>query len=198
MGIDVGFDLYPPITRDNVSDRDVWAAFWYEVKDKYASDPDVGWTKGKLVFVVGEHLALPLDGTKFRRFSSKVTKSAAVEAYIKEVFTIAERHFGKRVFYWSEYGDMPNVKYSWADVHYAERFGDSNSDRSTIPFSTVATAVLTGFEHIHVGMDGLNLKSCSFPKNEGYRIEQEKCGFVRNSINRMQEWTRYVQGYDEF
>jgi hypothetical protein len=195
-GIDAGFDLYPPFNQDDESNRVVWAAFLITVQLEYGDHPELVWKEGEMVFEVGEHPSLPVDGTKFRRFSSKVTGRGGheVEVIIKRVAAMAQRHFGNRVYYWSEYGDFPNTKYNWNDVHAAAGHGNAPK-LSAIPFDTVATAVLTAFEHIHEGMDGLWLKEASFPENEGYRIEQEQRGF--NKVNRMQDWTSYGQGYEE-
>jgi hypothetical protein len=107
---------------------------------------------------------------------------------------MAEMHFGKRVYYWYEYGDFPKTKYNWMEVHAAA--GHENARKlSTIKFATIATAVLTGFQEIPEGMDGLWLRDASFPENEGYIIEQEMRGF-RHQVNRMQDWTSFVQVYN--
>jgi hypothetical protein len=63
MGIDIGFDLYPPINQDDESSRVIREAFLMEVKCKYEDNPDFVWKGGTLVFEVGEHPSLPVDGT---------------------------------------------------------------------------------------------------------------------------------------
>lgn len=72
-----------------------------------------------------------------------------------------------------------------------------SGEGSAIPFSAVATAVRTGFEHIHQGMDRLFLKEVSFPEVGGYHIIQEKKGGPLRKVNRREDWTEFVQGYDE-
>jgi hypothetical protein len=140
------------------------------------------------------HPSLPFDAAKFRRFSSQVSGGWEAEYYIKKVAGIAKRHFNKSIYYWSEYGDFPNMRYTWTEVHMARGYTEE-AESSTIPFRVVAMAVLTGFERMHEGMDGLWIKEAEFPDNEGYRIVHENRGFKR--VDRMEDWTEYVQGYEE-
>lgn len=199
MGIDAGFDFYPPLASDDEDGRDRWNSFFFAVQEKFESDPDVGLENGCLMFEAGERPSLPFDGTQFFRFSSKVSgpSGGRAEYFIKEVAAIAKVYFDERVYYWSENGGAPNVKYSWTEVSERRRICAGDEERPhLIPFSAVATAVLTGFEYVHVGMDGLRLKSATFPENEGYRIVQEHHGF--RSVNCIKDWADCVQGYDEF
>lgn len=93
--------------------------------------------------------------------------------------------------------ETPN-KYTWWDVHEACRVEKGIVtevvETATIPFSTIATAVLTAFEFVHKGMDGLRFKEASFPDSEGYCIFHEMCGF--HEVDCLEDWTDYVQGVD--
>lgn len=110
MGIDAGFDLYLPVKLDDEKDKENWLKFVTLVEQKYQGDADVVKEGDSLVFKVGEHPSLPFDGKHFRRFSSKVSRSLVAEEYIKQVTSIGRKIFRKRVYYWSEYGDMRNTK----------------------------------------------------------------------------------------
>jgi hypothetical protein len=182
MGIDAGFDLYPPVDFASDDAQDLWNCFFCSVRDHFQDDPDVEFSDGCLVFQVAEHPSLPWEGKYFRRFSSKVSgrEGGAAEFYIKTVAALTRKHYDKRVYYWSEYGDAPNTKYNWWDVHEAERaqIGQETELKkmSGLPLDTVATAVLSAFEKVHQGMDGLRFKEALFPDNAGYRIVHENVG----------------------
>jgi hypothetical protein len=126
MGIDVGFDLYPPLKHTDV---DQWSRFLQAVCTEFASDAVVVVKDDEIEFQAGEHPTLYADPTRFRRFSSKVTGggSIAVEPYIKQVYAIAKRYFGNRIFWWSEYCDMSNEKYTWSEVYDAARKPSNNN-----------------------------------------------------------------------
>ncbi|KAL7580955.1 hypothetical protein ACA910_005771 [Epithemia clementina (nom. ined.)] len=191
MGIDVGFDFYPPLD-DKEDDHDSWSSFFSLVSTSFEDDPDVDISDdGDLVFKVAEHPSLPRQGHRFRRFSSKVTgrQGAAAEFYIQQVASMAKRRFGNRIYCWSEYGDWPNMKYSWTDVNLVNQSLPREED--AVCFSTVATAVLTAFENIHAGMQGLRFKSATFPDNGGYRIEHVMSGF--HTVDRLEDWTTRVE-----
>jgi hypothetical protein len=90
MGIDVGFDLYPPLKHTNV---DQWSRFLQAVCTEFASDAVVVVKEDEIEFQAGEHpTTLYTDPTRFRRFSSKVSgqrRSIAFEPYIEQVYAIA-------------------------------------------------------------------------------------------------------------
>ena len=202
MGIDAGFDLYPPIDPDYDDDRDFWSSFFQAVKTEFKDDPNVSFYQGSLVFEVGEHPSLPFAGNHFGRFSSKVSMrngGAAAEHYVKQVGKMAKRFFGKRIYAWSEYGEIPNIKYSWHEVYEAQRAArgeiTKTLETSTISFHAVAVAVTTAFEHVHRGMDGLRFVEASFPEDGGYHIIHEMRGL--STVSCLEDWTDYVQGPDE-
>ncbi|KAF8188557.1 hypothetical protein K438DRAFT_1972258 [Mycena galopus ATCC 62051] len=101
MGVDKGFDLYPPLENTD-ADNQKWAAFLAEVTSYYEkrNDPNLTIDKlGDIVITQGERPRLRHKGYQFRRFSSKYTGSHAenVTAYLDTVEGIAKRHFGDRV-----------------------------------------------------------------------------------------------------
>lgn len=119
MGIDVGFDLYPPL---KATDVDQWSRFLQAVCTEFASDAVVVVKEDEIEFQAGEHPTLYADPTRFRRFSSKVTGGcSSVEPYIKQVYAIAKRYFGNRIYWWADYQYNPNEKYTWTEVYDAAR-----------------------------------------------------------------------------
>lgn len=117
MGIDVGFDLFPPLEGEDDSIK--WDLFLKEIETKYAEDPIFEAKEGTLEFKVGEHPSLTKNPASFRRFSSKVSGSCwRAKRYIDEVYDASRSYFDKRVYYWSYYGfeDEPSPVYSWGEV----------------------------------------------------------------------------------
>ena len=121
MGIDIGFDLFPPL-ENNEHDQSIWASFITEIERTYAYDSLVVPMANRIEFEVGEHPTLPYKGHQFRRFSSKVSGRSQAEPYIRHVLTIAKSHFGNRVHFWSEYGYQgePECIYTWLEVYAAQ------------------------------------------------------------------------------
>lgn len=124
MGIDVGFDLYPPLQASSADDLTRWDRFLSAIKLEYANDPNVKVEdSGDIVITQGEHPTLLKEGHKFRRFSSKISGSHAgeVKRYLREVYKIARTHFFNKVYWWSEYGyeDEPQPMYGWGEVYEA-------------------------------------------------------------------------------
>src|SRR5215510_3978962 len=111
MGIDIGFDMVPPLEKEYQSK---WAEFIDAVLERYQDDPVIKHLPLEIEFAVGEHPLLPCAGYAFRRFSSKVSSSrlALAEPYIREVYQIAKLHFGAQVQFWSEYVDQIG-HYGW-------------------------------------------------------------------------------------
>ncbi len=51
----------------------------------------------------------------------------------------------------------------------------------------ICEKVLSAFEKVHVGMDGLQYESAKFPNHEGYSIVQRSIGFG-GSVNCIEDW----------
>ncbi|KIK60829.1 hypothetical protein GYMLUDRAFT_596571 [Collybiopsis luxurians FD-317 M1] len=99
MGVDMGFDLFPPLQNTD-SDNEDWADFLSHVIAHYKKEKDGDMTinaDGDVVISQGEHPALLRKGYCFLRFSSKLTHSGNVLKYLREVRGFAEEHFGIRV-----------------------------------------------------------------------------------------------------
>ncbi|KAF9342389.1 hypothetical protein BGX26_007634 [Mortierella sp. AD094] len=122
MGIDIGFDLFPPL-ENNERDCTIWAAFIDNVKEIYVDDSRVVSKDDRIVFEVDEYPTLLHNGCQFRRFSSKISGSCGqAEPYIRLVFSIAESYFGNAVHFWYDFGDegKPEPIYTWKEVHDAQ------------------------------------------------------------------------------
>jgi hypothetical protein len=119
MGIDVGFDLYPALSSEQ--DLHMWEIFLNAVRARYCNDPAFQETPVMIMFCIGEHPRLVLDGTRFRRFSSKV--GGLIETLIADIQKMAISIFGRRRIHpWSEYEDGPSgsgAVYSWPEVYAA-------------------------------------------------------------------------------
>ena len=120
MGIDIGFDLFPPL-EDTEHDQFIWSLFIAHVEMTYLNDSVVVSMANRVEFEVGEHPTLLYTGHRFRRFSSKISGRSQAEPYIRQVLAIARFHFGRRVHFWSEYGyeDEPQQIYTWTEVRAA-------------------------------------------------------------------------------
>lgn len=123
MGIDAGFDMYPPLSTE-VVDRENWRGFVDLIKEQYKNDTQVEIMPNYINFKAGEHPKLPFEGHKFLRFSSKVSGSIAadtkVDSYIDTVTRIAQTKFGSRIRYWHEGIDKFGT-YSWSEVNESLR-----------------------------------------------------------------------------
>jgi len=119
MGIDAGFDMVPRLSPSE-ADRKSWAQFIHVVKAHYRDDTQVEIKPNYILFKVGEHPSLPLEGHKLLRFSSKVSGRSQAQEYIDTVARFARTHFGSRVQYWHEASDSFG-KYEWAEVHESIR-----------------------------------------------------------------------------
>ncbi|KAF9030955.1 hypothetical protein BDZ89DRAFT_1064279 [Hymenopellis radicata] len=126
MGIDIGFDFFPPIDANNIGDTALWDLFLKDVIDEYRRDPNVEVKEnGDIQVKQSEHPILFHEGHKFRRFSSKVSGRLAgdVQSYLTRVCSIARDHFNDRVHWWSEYGyeGEPRAIYDWNEVYAANK-----------------------------------------------------------------------------
>lgn len=89
MGYDAGFTIYPPLTSN---DQPRWKRFLDAVKHEYHDDDGVV-TEDDIIFQYGESPRLPLDCTKFRCFSSKISGSCGdVIPYIKDVYELGRQY----------------------------------------------------------------------------------------------------------
>jgi hypothetical protein len=123
MGIDIGFDLFPPL-ENNEYDNSKWTSFINKIETLYENDQKVVCMSNKITFEVGEHPTLPYKGYLFRRFSSKINRQLGeAEPYIKHVYSLAKLDFEHRIHYWSTYGfeEEPNPIYTWTEVYDIEK-----------------------------------------------------------------------------
>lgn len=81
MGIDMGFDMVPRLTSQISHWEDIskWVAFLDDIKKTYFDDPRVEMKVNHILFQVGERPTLPFEGSKFLRFSSKVSMDPRTE-----------------------------------------------------------------------------------------------------------------------
>ncbi|KAG5982535.1 hypothetical protein E4U55_001755 [Claviceps digitariae] len=78
-------------------DKFLWSGFLDYIKEEYKDDPLVEFNPNHILFKVGDHPILPVEGHKFLRFSSKVSGDTAAEVYVCKVSIIAKLAFGSRV-----------------------------------------------------------------------------------------------------
>jgi hypothetical protein len=180
MGIDAGFDLFPPLsTAEEFKKWQILFKFveklcQTESRESQSEDKIPDFMKTAIVsengitFKVGEHPHLPIQGYFFRRFSSKISMQdgGAAHECIKLVRCIAEKFFPGRIHYFSDFGlfdDEPEPIYSWDEVieaHKKERmfsqFGDYEDELMAYkgPFSNdllqKAFFVLEHSEEFHI------------------------------------------------
>jgi hypothetical protein len=122
MGIDRGFDIWPPLEKEG-NDMERWASFLDVVQKRYEIEGDTTMKidkQGNIVFEVGERPRLLRQCYRFRRFSAKVSGShqGNVEKYLVEVERIARNYFGDRVVSWDEWRDDYGA-YGWDEVYAA-------------------------------------------------------------------------------
>jgi hypothetical protein len=137
MGIDCGFDLYPPL-EPTPSNKEKYKLFINEVLATYGTG-DYEKRRDSVVrvvpksnqgayieFMVGEHPTIPYDCEHFLRFSSKVSGSLTqAESYIKGVYKIAKKWLGDCVRFWHEMNEVGDHRqwgyYDWNEVYAARR-----------------------------------------------------------------------------
>ncbi|KAI2623100.1 SET domain-containing protein [Hypoxylon sp. NC1633] len=139
MGLDVGFDMVPPLSKETKDAQD-WANFLHCVRGYYKDDPNVVTESHYITFEAGEHPMLPFEGHKFLRFSSNLTGSNAtgVYEYIEMVTAMAKMIFGHRVYSWSEAADQHGF-YGWDKVYSARKtWGKPDEPESNALLPTTA------------------------------------------------------------
>ncbi|KAL7912151.1 hypothetical protein GGI35DRAFT_307899 [Trichoderma velutinum] len=110
MGVDCGFDVYPPLSREH---QGLYETFLEEVIQKYkqavhpnTSEPLIqivgtpGSPNAYIWFNVGEGPLLPYNLDYFIRFESKLVSRDNVMPYLKDVYLIARRYFPDNVQFW--------------------------------------------------------------------------------------------------
>ncbi|RDW64626.1 hypothetical protein BP6252_10277 [Coleophoma cylindrospora] len=133
MGVDCGFDIYPPLERTRAN-QEQYELFLREVLDTYrpqdGDDAEQGGgdsvvrvnaesARSYIEFEVGEH-------PHFLRFSSKISGSSLAGPYIRGVYKIAKQRLGDRVYFWHEMHESgPHIGhsgcYNWAEIHAARK-----------------------------------------------------------------------------
>jgi hypothetical protein len=140
MGVDCGFDIYPPLPRTKANQEE-YELFLREVLDTYGPRDGQGTEQGNggivvrvnaeseesyIDFEVGEHPHLPRRCEHFLRFSSKISGSSLAEPYIRGVYKIAKQRLGDRVYFWHEMNEFgPHIRhsgcYNWNEIHSARK-----------------------------------------------------------------------------
>ena len=140
MGIDCGFDIYPPLERTKAN-QEQYELFLQEVLDAYEPRDSDGADQGDgdsvvrvnaeseesyIEFEVGEHLHLPHRCEHFLRFSSKISGRSLAEPYIRGVYKIAKQRLGGRAYFWHEMNELgPHIGhsgcYNWSEIHAARK-----------------------------------------------------------------------------
>ncbi|RDW68634.1 hypothetical protein BP5796_09291 [Coleophoma crateriformis] len=140
MGVDCGFDIYPPLERTRAN-QEQYELFLREVLDTYRPRDGDGTKQGGgdsvvrvnaesaesyIEFEVGEHPHLPRRCEHFLRFSSKISGRSLAESYIRGVYTIAKQRLGDRVYFWHEMHESdPHIGhfgcYNWGEIHAARK-----------------------------------------------------------------------------
>ncbi|KAI9766958.1 MAG: hypothetical protein M1839_004666 [Geoglossum umbratile] len=139
MGIDCGFDIYPPLERTKAN-QEQYELFLREVLDTYGprDGDDAEWGGGGSVvrvnaeseesyidFEVGEHPHLPRRCEHFLRFSSKISGRSLAEPYIRGVYKIAKQRLGDRVYFWHEMDESSPIRhfgcYNWNEIYAAQK-----------------------------------------------------------------------------
>ncbi|KAI5456710.1 hypothetical protein BGZ63DRAFT_408854 [Mariannaea sp. PMI_226] len=102
MGFDAGFDMVPQLTRTATDSRD-WEIFIAFLKEHYRDSKRILIKPNCLLFKVGKHPIIPVEGHKFLHFSSKISGKAALDSgikdYINTVTQITKIIFGGHVQY---------------------------------------------------------------------------------------------------
>ena len=195
MGIDLGYDLYPPLTLE---DKPRWIQCLQFIAYHYKEDPKVRVNVDRIEFHVGEHPTLYFSTDKFRRFTSKVSGSgSSAEPYLRTVGAILQKFFGEdRIHGWSDYTETDGP-YSWSEVYEATYLPtraenlyliSPNRPTSMIFFSEASRSVLHAFEQIHTGMHGLVYDSAEFPVEKGYYIRQKEHGGLMRPVRSIHDW----------
>lgn len=146
MGFVCGFDIYPRLEA-NAENKKAYQQFLDEIIQTYKDvyDHDARRPDDKILELPNEsehsathHIRLMIGECPempsrpewcnyFLRFSSKVSGhlTAPARPYIDNVYKIAKKHFGDRVYFWHELRDSDDWRswgfYSWSEVREADR-----------------------------------------------------------------------------
>ncbi|RDL31902.1 uncharacterized protein BP5553_09304 [Venustampulla echinocandica] len=156
MGIDCGFDIYPPL-EPTPSNQEKYKKFLIEVLRTYETDNDVcvepEWEGVYIEFMVGEHPTIPYNCEHFLRFSSKVSGRSTARPYIDGVHNIAKKWLGDRVQFWDEmtetYDHRQWGRYDWNEIRAArktmvEQAGKIKVHKEEVGTSSAAGVALLG------------------------------------------------------
>jgi len=161
MGIETGFDLYPPLSK---GDQRQWEQFLAKVKKNCAGDPTMQWHPKKspraaIVFAVGEDPSLPKNGHTFRCFSSKVQSTNEVEDCINKVASMAEEHFGKRRIH--RWFDGYDDSYSLYICEESEEGREQEEDAPPSSCGTEPKPLCSNHSSGHEGCKRIASKTCA-------------------------------------
>lgn len=118
MPIELGFDLYPPLSSD--VEQAQWQHFLQDVRREYRrADYLTELSDGGLQFEVGNHPLLPYAGRHFRRFGSQLLRadSELTSELVLHLGDIAREHFESRIHYWRD--DLMDEIYTHEEVQTA-------------------------------------------------------------------------------
>jgi hypothetical protein len=130
MGVDCGFDIYPPLERTKAK-QEQFELFLGGPRDGDGQGGSVVRVNAEseacyIDFEVGEHPHLPRRCEHFLRFSSKISGRSLAEPYIEGVYKIAKQWLGGRVYFWHEMNEFgPRIRhhgcYNWNEIHAARK-----------------------------------------------------------------------------
>ncbi|KAI5862087.1 hypothetical protein GGS23DRAFT_104379 [Durotheca rogersii] len=172
MGINCGFDIYPPLERTHTNQA-LYERFLHDVLVSYGlphdgrPHSDAGDGNNAIIsvntesktsyieFLVGEHPCMPRRCENFLRFSSKVSGSSTAEPHIRTVYKIARQYLGDRVYRWHEMNEFGpyihmNGCYSWTEIYAARRRIEEPEDPEEPKHSAMSSDVL---QHVEDGAD---------------------------------------------
>lgn len=156
MGIDCGFDIYPPL-EPTPSNKEKYKKFLDEVLRTYETDSAVcvesEWKGVYIEFMVGEHPSIPHNCEHFLRFSSKVSGSSTARPYIDGVHRIAKKWLGESVHSWHEMNETGDHRqwgyYDWDKIRSVrkmrvEQAGEAIFGKEEVGTSSAAGVALLG------------------------------------------------------
>jgi hypothetical protein len=117
MGVDVGFEISPPLTT--AEDLARWDAFLNEVRQHYKHDPNIVENRYEIQLRLADYPALCLDGRYFRQLYANIALQIGGSQlpYFEYLQEAIHRHFGDRVHdFWD---DEPPL-YSYEELDEAD------------------------------------------------------------------------------